>query len=58
MLACLFEVFRREFFTHLETITGEVLQILNYARQFRGPVKPTPIAKRLAVELSLHVLTT
>ena len=63
-----------EFFTHSYTdvtITGEGLQILTYARHswplssasvysgdLRGPVTFKPIAERLAVELSLLVLTT
>ena len=60
-------------FTQLETVTiaGEGLQILACARRswplsrpnlsyghLRGPVTLTPVAERLAMELSLHVLAT
>ena len=56
----------REFFTHMETIADEGPQILTYARHswpfstgvLSHAVTFTPTAERLAVELSLPVVTT
>ena len=62
-IVCLFGVVRptREFFTNSETsplpIKGYWTRGSVYNSHLRGPVTLTPIAERLAVELSLPFLT-